>query len=113
MRVFSVIGKGRYYLMRKQFTMTITQILFLCALIVVVSSCRKYRIEHFGCKEDAFYEEGLFMPNFFTPNGDGNNDYLMFIHDSVPVSLEFDTSALLQSFKLNTGAGSENFSEKM
>ena len=49
-------------------------------LMLIICSCGKYKVKHRGCECGAVNEhfEGgyLFMPNAFTPNGDGNNDCL-------------------------------------
>ena len=62
------------------------KLLPLLLFLILISACRKYRIEHTGCKEDAFIEGGLFMPNIFTPSGDGINDRLIFHHGSIEIS---------------------------
>lgn len=59
----------------------------LICLLVFFASCGKYNIIHYGCESPCVYVKSdtnfLFMPNIFSPNGDGNNDYLAVISKGV------------------------------
>ena len=64
-------------------------------LILTLNSCIKRKIERNGCESPAFSEMigdscGIYVPNIFTPNGDGINDMLNIMCSCVISDFEFE-----------------------
>jgi hypothetical protein len=82
---------------------TISKFFFLIALLSFYA-CKKYNVEHFGCQspavDDSFPGGYVFMPNIFTPNGDGQNDNLAIAsHGATNISLEIKENGCIVVFK--------------